>query len=210
MDTSLLLIRHAETVWNREGRMQGFQDSPLSENGTAQAEALGRRLRAMRVDAVISSDAPRCVRTARIAVGELSLPLRTTPALRERNLGAWEGRTWADIAAENPAGAQTYRATADYRPPDGESFLEVRDRVTAALQAAAEEFAERRILVFTSGGSVRGGLLGLMNIPADTWGRYAIWNTGVTRFDFRKGLWRLVQFNDVAHLPGTADGPAVF
>src|SRR5581483_4286464 len=100
METSLILIRHAETVWNREGRMQGSLDSPLSETGTQQAEALGRRFRDLKFDALYASDALRCVRTARIAMD--GAPLRTKAEFRERALGAWEGRVWKEIAEADP------------------------------------------------------------------------------------------------------------
>lgn len=210
METSLLLIRHAETVWNKEGRMQGSQDSPLSEAGTHEAEALGRRLRGLRLDAVYSSDLARCVRTARIALDGAGFQFRLMPELRERSLGDWEGGVWRQIAAADPEAARLYKETADYRPPNGETFFDLQNRVFGALQDIANAHPGRRVAVFTSGGSIRAGIFAAMKLPAEQWGRFATWNTGISRLDFHKGIWKLVKFNDVAHLPGTGNGHAVF
>jgi broad specificity phosphatase PhoE len=210
METSLLLIRHAETVWNREARMQGYQDSPLSELGTAQAEALGRRMRPHLFDAVYASDALRCVRTARIALDNASAPIETMAELRERSLGDWEGLRWPDIVAADPEGARLYRTSGAYRPPNGETFVSLRSRATAALARITRAHPGRRVLIFTSGGTIRAGVFGLMEFPADSWAGLSIWNTGITRLLFRDGAWKLVGLNDVSHLSGTGDGHAMF
>ena len=200
MTTSLFLIRHAETMWNREGRMQGFQDSPLSETGTLQSEALGTRLKDMRIDAYYSSDAARCVRTMRIATGSLNAPVTLMPELRERNLGGWESLLWTDIVAKDSDGAAHYKQTADFRPPQGETLLELRNRMVTALVEIEAAHRGKRVAVFTSGGSVRAAVFGLLNLPADAWAKLAAWNTGITRLDFRDGVWKLLTFNDVSHL----------
>ena len=210
MEISLLLIRHAETVWNREGRMQGFQDSPLSDTGQEQSARLGQWLRRRKVDAVYSSDAARCLETARIAFDGLDLPVRQMPELRERNLGAWEGRLWTEVVKSDPEGTRRYKQSADYRPPEGETWHELQARVMKAVREIVEGHPKGRLAVVTSGGSLRAAVIGAMELPPDTWARWATWNTGLTRLDYRDGAWKLIKFNDVAHLTGTGDGHAVF
>jgi broad specificity phosphatase PhoE len=200
MTTSLFLIRHAETMWNREGRMQGFKDSPLTEKGTQQATALAKKLTALRIDAFFSSDAPRCVSTMRLATGPSELPLTLMPDLRERNLGDWEGRRWVDIAAKDPNGTHLYRSTADYRPPQGETMLELRNRMLSALVDISRAHEGRRAAVFTSGGSIRAAVFGLLDLDVDGWARITAWNTGVTRLELTDGIWKLLTFNDISHL----------
>lgn len=210
MDTSLLLIRHAETVWNREGRMQGHQDSPLSEMGSKQAEALGRRLRPLRFDAVYSSDSQRCLRTARIALDNPNAPLRMKPLLRERNLGDWEGRLWREIVDETPENARTYKNSGDFRPPNGETFAELQERVRGVLVEISDAHRGGSALVFSSGGTIRAAVFSLLNLPAERWATFATWNTGITRLDRRDENWRLIRYNDTAHLAGTGESRTMF
>ena len=200
MTTTLYLIRHAETMWNREGRMQGFGDSPLSELGTQQAEALARRMPELKIDAFYSSDAPRCLRTMRIATGSLNARVAQMPELRERHMGDWEGKLWTEISGEDPEGARLYKTTAEYRPPHGESLLELRNRITRALVEISAANPGRRSAIFTSGGSIRAAVFGLLDIPCDAWAKLSAWNTGITRFDLRDAHWKLTSFNDTTHL----------
>jgi len=98
----LLLVRHGESVWNEEERIQGQQDIPLSENGRRQAVALGERLRDVRIDACFSSPLKRATETAELilkASGN-SLPIVTLPELMERNFGEWEGKCVAELKVE--------------------------------------------------------------------------------------------------------------
>ena len=95
--TSFLLLRHGETVWNRAGRLQGWQDSPLSEAGCAQAEALAARLADERVDLLVASDLGRTRQTAAPIAARLGLDVVAEAGLRERCYGELEGMTWAEI-----------------------------------------------------------------------------------------------------------------
>lgn len=190
--------------------MQGFQDSPLSETGTEQAQALGRRLAGKPYDAVYSSDAGRCVRTARIALDGANVPIRQLAELRERNLGDWEGLRWQDIVAADPEPARLYRVSAEFRPPNGETFLELRNRVMGAIVEITRAHAGQRVLIFTSGGSVRAAVFGAMNFQGETWSGLSAWNTGITRLERRDDVWKLTGFNDVSHLGDSVGGHKLF
>jgi broad specificity phosphatase PhoE len=143
--TTILLARHGETEWNREGRWQGWADPPLNETGRAQARALAEQLRGVPFDAVYSSDLARAHETAEIVAAPHAVPVVADPGLREIDIGSWSGLTRAEIDERFPAGER----------PDGET----RDRHAARVLKAVERIARanpgRRILLVTHGGTMR-------------------------------------------------------
>src|SRR5580765_6857553 len=96
---TLVLVRHAESTWNAEGRWQGHADPPLSDAGRAQAEALAEDLAGERFDAVYTSDLARAAQTAEIIARRFGLPAVSDPALREVDVGSWSGLTREEVAA---------------------------------------------------------------------------------------------------------------
>ena len=133
----LWVLRHGETEWNAEERLQGLLDSPLTETGIAQAEAQGRLLAAAGLPdgvRVLSSPAPRALRTAEIALAGLGLPIETDPRLVEIDLGQWQGLTLSELRAANPA----IRKASDphlwkFLAPGGETLGQMAGRVGALL-----------------------------------------------------------------------------
>ena len=91
--TTILLVRHGETDWNLQRRVQGHSDTPLNDNGRAQALALADTLDDVELDAVYASDLARAFETARIVAERRGLTVTSVPGLRERNFGTWEGLT---------------------------------------------------------------------------------------------------------------------
>jgi len=138
--TTLLLVRHGETDWNAEGRLQGHTDRPLNDFGRRQAAALAERLAGDGIDAIYASDLSRARETAEILGARLGLPVLLEPGLRERNWGSWEGLTGAE------------RDRVEYV---GEAPEQHAERVLAAVAAIAERHPGRRIVVVTHGGSLR-------------------------------------------------------
>jgi broad specificity phosphatase PhoE len=138
--TTLLLIRHGETDWNAEGRLQGHTDRPLNDFGRRQAGALAERLAGDGITAVYSSDLARALETAEILAARLELPVVTNPDLRERNWGSWEGLTG------------TERDRVEYV---GESTDAHGERMVRAVRRIAEQHPGERVVVVTHGGSLR-------------------------------------------------------
>ncbi|HEX7526613.1 MAG TPA: histidine phosphatase family protein [Gaiellaceae bacterium] len=138
--TTLLLIRHGETDWNAEGRLQGHTDRPLNDHGRRQAAALAERLAGEAVAAVYSSDLARARETAEILAERLGLPVVDDPDLRERNWGNWEGLRG------------TERNRIEYV---GEAQDAHAERVIRAVRRIAELHPGERIVVVTHGGSLR-------------------------------------------------------
>lgn len=205
--TTFFLIRHGETEWNREGRIQGFRDSPLTAAGRRQAECLRERLGRRPVAAAYASDAKRCVDTARAALSGTDVRLLTLHQLRERNLGAWEGRLYSELKRESPESIEAYRRDAAFRPPDGETFIEMQTRVYGWFERAAAA-APATSAIFTSGGSIRAIVIAAMRADPDAWSNWSTWNAGVTELERRGDRWRLVRFNDFSHLDGSPDTAA--
>lgn len=185
--TTLLIVRHGETDWNRDGRWQGHSDTPLNERGREQARELASSLRD--VDAVYSSDLARSRETAEILAAELGLEVRLDPRLRERGFGAWEGLTSAEIQERFADAHGRWQAGEGFGADDAEPFEAMRARVQAAIDDIAARHPDETVLVVTHGGSARvahAAAAGLdyvrdhLEIPA-------IANCAVSRFGFRSG-----------------------
>ena len=147
------LIRHAQTFWNREKRIQGHSDSPLTPEGEQQAHRWGRILKRFSWNRLLVSDTGRAVTTAEIINSCLKLPLTIDSRLREQDWGRWAGKTVAQIDAEASWAADEQRnAGWDFCPPGGESRREVLQRSREALQEAAEWHAGESLLVVSHEG----------------------------------------------------------
>lgn len=155
--TRLLIARHAETRDNAAGRWQGWNDSPLSERGLAQAADLARRLAREPLAAVYCSDLGRAVHTARIAAAPHNLAPSATSALRERNVGLFSGLTGAEVEGRYAPVLARRGADSvlDWSSPEGESYRQVLARVLPALDGIAAAWPGEMALVVTHGGVVR-------------------------------------------------------
>jgi broad specificity phosphatase PhoE len=176
----LHLIRHGETEWNRDGRIQGHSDPPLSAAGREQARALAERLAAEPIGELWSSDLRRALETAEPLATQLALDIRVSPALRERSFGVNEGRVAAEVAAELGTVAGTAWLGPDDRHPEGESLRELYERMAAFLDALLAESPTDEIALVTSGGPVRVGTAHLAREPVETLVWRAVGNCSVT------------------------------
>ena len=159
METTILAVRHGETDWNVERRVQGHTDRPLNETGQAQAERLRDELAGEQLDAAYASDLARAYETARIVVAGRGLDVVTDPDLRERDFGTWEGLTDQEILERFPE--------ARHHPwGDAETPAEMAERVHGALERIAARHPGGRVLVVTHGGPLRAILRGC-GAPAD-------------------------------------------
>ena len=134
----ILLARHGETPWNAEGRYQGQEDIPLSPTGQAQAQALGERLRAARIDRAVASPLARARRTAELALGEARASmLGFDPGLMEIAHGEWEGLLASEIRERDGERLRAWREAPDsVQMPGGESLPQVLQRAWPALERA--------------------------------------------------------------------------
>jgi broad specificity phosphatase PhoE len=155
--TTLVLVRHGETDWNRENRFQGHADIPLNEAGRAQARALVRELAAESFHAVYSSPLLRAYETAAILAESLELHVERADDLMEVDVGSWSGLTRVEVEARFPQG---FRRWLDYGHgwDDGETYDELGTRVVFGLQRIATAHPETTILAVTHGGPIRSAL----------------------------------------------------
>ncbi len=210
----LLLVRHGETDWNREGRFQGQIDIPLNTNGLAQAEAARGFLAATSLQRAYSSDMARPLRTAEVILASHpGVPLTTTTGLREIGHGLWEGRLESEIAAGWPQLlADWKRHPQTVQMPEGETIVEVWERSLATWEriVAGLEPGETALVVAHDAvnKTILCSLLGLG--PDDIWA-VKQGNGGVTVMDYPRGATAppvVASLNLTAHLGGVLDRTA--
>lgn len=198
---TLYLVRHGESVYNAEGRIQGQQDPPLSEVGLRQAELIARRLSSERFAAVYSSDLARASATAQLIAGGHGLTVQTTPLLRESRLGVVEGLTNAEIEKLYPSDTHAWRADPlNARPPGAESIEQVIERARRFLADALSKYANgSKLLVVAHGGSIRGLIIAGLGWPTRVYHRLHVSN-GSLSIVVLGSVASLTLFNDTCHL----------
>ena len=157
---TVLLVRHGETTWNHERRIQGWAPAPLSERGRDQAMVAGDYLaEECEVDRVVASDLRRTRETARHVLAALGdVPYRFDPGWRERNFGVYQGMHYEELFETHPeyALSEVGYAAAETTPEGGESILETRERVQEAYSRLLGDLdADETVAVVTHGGPVR-------------------------------------------------------
>ena len=181
MTTRILLVRHGETDWNRDRRVQGHTDIPLNDEGRRQARALAAELDGEIVDTTYSSDLLRARETAEILCVERGTQLVTLAALREKHFGTWEGLTDTEVLERFPDARERSIGWGD-----AESTEEMSTRVLEAVRRIAADHDGQRVLVVTHGGPMR-AILRHCDGEADS-----IANCAMVRLEARDGLLRRV------------------
>lgn len=201
--TRLIAVRHGETAWNADTRIQGHIDIPLNETGLWQAARAGEALADEAVGAIYASDLQRAWQTAQAIAGAQPQPLQVVadPRLRERAFGSFEGRTFATIEAETPEDARRWRQRdPHFAPTGGENLVDFRQRITAAAaDIAARHPGELVVLV------AHGGVMDVLYRAATgqeiqaprTW---ALGNAAINRLLWTPQGFSLVGWGDVGHL----------
>jgi len=200
------MVRHGETAWNAEGRVQGQTDVPLSATGEAQARALVGALAGTRFAALYASDLARVRQTAAPSAAALGLELRLDARLRERHYGKFETCTYAEVRERLPEDYARFKAKdPDYDFGSGESLRAFSARALACVREIAARHAGETVLVFTHGGvleMVRRHALGSgLQAPRD----FEIPNAALNWIEAGPGAWRVQAWAEVAHLERALD-----
>ena len=166
----LLLVRHGETDWNREHRIQGHTDLPLNATGLEQARALAADLAATALAAVYSSDLARALQTATAVATAHRLAVRLDRDLREKNFGSWEGLTATEIAERFPHAVRG-------RWGDGETTEQVAERAIGAIERIRARHLTGAVLVVSHGGTLR-AILGHLAVEHGPIGNCEVFRVG--------------------------------
>lgn len=162
----LHFVRHGETDWNAERRIQGqLKEVALSVNGRQQARAIADELATTNATLIIASDLDRTMQTAEIISERLQLPIVAEPALRERHFGITQGQFYADVADL----VHEWWKHADHRVEGGESNREVYERVSRYLQRLIADPPGRELILVTHGGTMNMALAWLDRVPVDAY-----------------------------------------
>lgn len=199
--TQIFLVRHVETVWNAENRIQGHLDSPLTDLGIAQAEALAEYFKSQRFAAFYSSDLGRACETTRYISEKNGLPFSTMPCLRERNFGILQGALKKELTVKFPEVYRRYKTyEPDYVIPEGESIKQSSERCIKCLEELAQKHVDERILIVAHSGVLVSLLKHTMDIPIGIRPRFSSSNSCINVFSFQDGIWTLERLGDLSHL----------
>jgi len=196
----LYVVRHGQTSWNVDGRAQGHTDIPLSPVGLEQAEAVGEAFRGIQVDRILASDLSRALQTARPIQQATGAPLEQHKALRERCFGDWEGDPFTEVSARSiEAGLTSDLSLLEVRPPNGESFVDLWNRVTPILEEI--ESTEETLAIVSHGGTCSILLARIFRGTVESSKSFRFGNTAVTEIERRAdGFYVLVRYADASHL----------
>ncbi len=197
----LLLVRHGQSTWNREHRIQGQLDPPLSEDGRRQAELLGHRLSVSRLSGFYSSDLKRALETSEAIGAVTGLVAVAMPGLREIYLGEWEGLRTEELAQQYPDAWARWIQEPDWDlVPGGEGTALFEARVAAALDAILERHAHGDVVVVTHGGVIQVALHRVAARPSRGLFPFKIQNASLSVIETRDGRMIIGGVNDTCHL----------
>lgn len=204
--TRFCLLRHGETAWNLDRRLQGQLDIDLNPLGRHQAQAAATSLAGEPVDALYASDLKRAWHTAERLELSLGLPRRAAPEFRERRYGAFEGLTYDEASARFPAAYQDFQSRQAHipLPEGGESLASLFTRVTQKLEALAGLHRGQTVVIVT-----HGGVLDVVNrfvrgIPLEMPRDFAIPNAGLNWVTEFNGRWEIEAWGQTDHLQDVA------
>jgi 2,3-bisphosphoglycerate-dependent phosphoglycerate mutase len=197
--TEIMLVRHGETAWNAEGRIQGQLDIPLNANGLAQAEAVGRRLATEEFDVIYSSDLTRAYRTA-LPIG-LNRPIDRRAELREQHLGVLQGLTHAEAKVRHPEAWDSFaNRTAVQKIESGETLGIFAKRVIDFIGECVQKHAGERLLLVTHGGVLDVLHRHIHGKPLTSPRDFPIYNASINILRHCEAAWSVVSWGDIAHL----------
>lgn len=157
--TTLYIVRHGQTDWNVQGKLQGHADIPLNNTGRAEAAGLKERISTIDFDICFSSDLQRAIETAQILSATHPLIIQSVPTLRERNYGPWEGRLFSELLEYEKGGNPLLNI---------ESDEEIQKRIFPLLDEIVSNHPGATILIVTHGSVLRSLLAHLLNIDSSS------------------------------------------
>ena len=204
--TEIWLVRHGETPWNAERRVQGWEDISLNETGVEQARALGRHIKNLtqagqRLDAVYTSDLKRAHATAQTVADEVGLPLNIHKGVRERHFGVLQGLVYDEMDAHAPEAAAIWRARdPNAELPGGESLGFFYARVVEAINEIAARHVGQRVMVVSHGGAMDIVWRHANQVSLQAPRQAPLLNASLNRLNVSPQGWSVIRWGDVDHL----------
>ncbi len=210
MGCRIHLIRHGETIWNKDARFQGRADIPLSGQGIEQARALGCRLECYNFAAFFSSGLSRARQTAELIAASHGKPVEVVKGLEEISFGDWEGLTSKEIKERYSEESSAWWANPfETRIPGGETLAEMAARATASIKGIINKYPDEHVCVVAHGGVIRSIVGTALGLDLNYYWRLRQDNASLTIMEFYgwdKAI--LMLYNDISHL-GTGLIPPV-
>jgi probable phosphoglycerate mutase len=199
-ETEIILIRHGETEWNSQLRMQGHSNSALSSVGRGQIQALGEWMKNVSFEHIYSSDSLRARQTAEAITQYSGDTLQFDQRIREKNLGVFEGLTSIEARERHPEIYRLFKTGgANYVIDEGESTQQVLDRALEFIEEIRLRHPEQRVVMVTHGGVVRVLMKHTLGLSLDAPTSFLIKNTGIFRLVWNE-KWLVSQMDVVSHL----------
>ena len=199
-ETEIILIRHGETEWNSQKRMQGHSNSDLSEVGRGQIQALGELMKNVSFDHIYSSDSLRARQTAEAITQYSGHTLQFDQRIREKNLGVFEGLTSTEAKERHPEVYRLFKtAGANYVIDEGESTQQLLERALEFSEEIRLRHPQERVVMVTHGGVVRVLMKHALGLSIDAPTRFIIKNTGIFGLIWNEN-WLVTQMGGVYHL----------
>ena len=194
----LYLIRHGESLYNAEGRIQGQSDVALSPLGLRQAQAIAEALAEEQIDAIFASPLERAMQTAEPIAAKLGLKIQPDDRLKEIHAGIFQGLLWAEIEAKFPDSAAPWREQQpDFVIPGGESRRALMVRGLAVFESIRES-PFRRVAVVSHGGILTAALKAVLRIPAEI-NPFSLYNASISKLAWNERI-KLLTLNQLDHL----------
>jgi len=199
--TRVLALRHGQTAWNAQSRLQGQIDAPLDATGLLQARALASALLDEGIDVIFSSDLQRARVTAQALGDQLSLPVQTDPGLRERHFGFLEGSTYGEIEQRWPEDARAWRQRQeDFACGGGEALREFHERCLLTANTLVSRHAGQVIALVTHGGVLDCLYRAAVGVSLSAPRTWKLGNATINRLLWSPQGFSLVGWDDARHL----------
>ena len=201
MAIKIILVRHGETIWNKQRRCQGFSDIPLNDAGKEQAVLLGRALRSVPLSAVYSSDLVRAKKTGDLIAEHHKIKVVTDARFRELNQGDLEGSSLGDLLADHPALLKKWLENpADVKMPGGESMRALQKRAVKALQNVIENHPDETVCVVAHNLCILSIICDSIKLDLDNFRKLKMDNASVSVLEHSRAGFSLISMNDTHHL----------
>ncbi len=200
------MVRHGETAWNAEGRVQGQLDIPLNDVGRAQARATADALAGHDFTAIYCSDLIRVRQTAEPSARRLALPVSYTAELRERHYGMFETLTYVEVREKYPEQYARFRdKDPDFDFEGGETLRGFNERSLKAVSEIIDRHPGEQILVFTHGGVLEMVYRHAREVGLSSQRDFEIPNAGINWIEVTPAAWKVWAWAEVAHLEAALD-----